>query len=337
MVCAYHLRYLISDSWRETAFGNGWLGVQVFFIISGFIMVHTTGGIRSDFVAGAKKFFKNRVIRIVPLYYICTFLMIAHSLDDGYLFENGSRLVRSLLFISPMTSQQGPEYGMPSLDVGWSLNYEMLFYFLFTLAIFFRQFKYHFLYTFFFLALLVIPFWQTGSFPGGYRQFINYNFSYMNVLTNPVMLHFVLGISLGLVMPGIKASRKVSAVALLVSSLLFISYFTGITGMDFNMWNDLLFCGLLVFSFLLNDYCKNGIQLCSPLVRLGDMSYSVYLLHPMVLIYVKLAFQKTGFAEFIYTKTFFLFTMCVIVATSFVFYTVIEKKLTRFLKLKFNS
>lgn len=337
MVCSYHFSYLIPGQWGAVAFSHGWLGVQIFFMISGFIMVKTTSKINSEYVTGAGNFLKNRIIRIVPLYYLCTFLMIAPALSNGYLAENGSRLIYSLLFISPMNNTTGPEYGMPSLDVGWSLNYEMLFYALFSTSILFKNYKYYFLFFVFLISVFVIPFWHSGNIPVSYEHYFDYQFEYLNLLTNPILLHFVVGITFGLFMHKITASHSIKAATLILSSLLFIIYFTGVTGMTFTIWNDLIFCGILVFSFLLNDFGGNGFQFKPAIIKLGDMSYSIYLLHPIVIIYLKIIAEKIGWHSIIPTTGFFIFAIVAVVAVSYIFYELIETKLTWYLKIKFSS
>jgi len=336
-VCSYHFSYLIPGRWGEVAFSHGWLGVQIFFMISGFIMVQTTSKINSNYFHGAVNFLKNRIIRIVPLYYLCTLLMIAPALNNGYLAENYSRLIFSLFFLSPMSNTTGPEYGMPSLDVGWSLNYEMMFYALFTISILFKNYKYYFLFSIFLIAVFVIPFWLTGNLPVSYEYYFNYQFDYLNVLTNPILLHFAVGIAFGLLLHKLTASRTVKAAALILSSLLFIIYLTGVTGMPFTLWNDLMFCGILVFSFLINDFGKNGLQFKPAMIKLGDMSYSIYLLHPIVIIYLKITAEKIGWNSIIPTTGFFIFAIVTVIAVSYIFYEIIETKLTRYLKIKFTS
>lgn len=337
MVCCYHFSYLISESWCETAFSHGWLGVQIFFIISGFIMVHTTSGIKSHYQTGAWRFFGNRIIRIIPLYYLCTLLHIAPAIGDGFSDIDGDLLISSLLFIAPLTSHVGPEYGMPSLEVGWSLNYEMLFYAVFAIAILFRRSKLLFLYIVLLSAIFLIPILFAGIFPVSYRPWIDYGFAYTNVLTNPILIHFVFGITLGIIMPVIKVSRNLKIVILISTSLLFLSYYTGYINAEFTVWNDLFFCGLLVTGFLINDYGSNGIRFIPAMVKLGDMSYSIYLLHPIVIFFMKIAFHKAGYRDSINTVAFFVFALLMVLICSFIFYHFIEKRLTKYLKHKFIS
>jgi exopolysaccharide production protein ExoZ len=95
--------------------------VSVFFVISGFIMTYIT---RDD----AAGFLGHRLIRIVPLYWVCTLGMaiVTHRHVDTDVF------VKSLLFIPQWNYSHDP---YPLLGVGWTLNIEMYFYALFALAL----------------------------------------------------------------------------------------------------------------------------------------------------------------------------------------------------------
>jgi exopolysaccharide production protein ExoZ len=97
-------------------------GVDVFFVISGFIMVYTTK-------SSAWEFAKNRLIRVVPLYWLATVLLLAlcalglfHTIQ-----VTPMRIIKSFLFI--------PYAGGPVLNPGWTLSYEMAFYAIFAFSL----------------------------------------------------------------------------------------------------------------------------------------------------------------------------------------------------------
>jgi len=110
----------------------GSLGVDIFFIISGFIIVISTRPGTS-----APNFMKRRVLRVVPPYWIVTmgaiFLYaLAAIVADSTNFPTMSELAQSLLFI-PYVAEEGRT--MPILFVGWTLYYEMFFYLIFAFSI----------------------------------------------------------------------------------------------------------------------------------------------------------------------------------------------------------
>ena len=84
-------------------------------------------------------FLRRRLIRIVPPYWTLTLLLFTFAAFFPRLLEstraNGVELLKSLFFI-PFLKESG--LIRPILFVGWSLNYEMLFYVLIALALFTR-------------------------------------------------------------------------------------------------------------------------------------------------------------------------------------------------------
>src|SRR5579863_980395 len=107
----------------------GGFGVDIFFVISGFIMWQTTAAVE----IGPVEFWRRRIIRIVPLYWIfLTVLLIAASLLPSVLYTtviNPESTIKSFLFVPYYHESQ--KIIAPILIPGWSLNYEMFFYFLF--------------------------------------------------------------------------------------------------------------------------------------------------------------------------------------------------------------
>jgi len=116
------------------SFGYG--GVDLFFVISGFIMVRTTQ--YKDIRPLA--FFRKRIFRVAPLYYCATFLVVAMSIAMPELMKSTQpefgQTLKSLLFV-PFEKTPGRVY--PVYYLGWTLNYEMFFYALFGISLFFPQ------------------------------------------------------------------------------------------------------------------------------------------------------------------------------------------------------
>ena len=107
----------------------GSVGVEIFFVISGFVMVASSTRVFG--AAASAAFVRRRLIRIVPLYWLTTAvyaLKLAGSGEHPTLAD----LARSLLFV-PYRNAAGeiqPLYGL-----GWTLNCEMLFYLVFALGL----------------------------------------------------------------------------------------------------------------------------------------------------------------------------------------------------------
>lgn len=112
----------------------GWLGVILFFVISGFIMVVVTGEGRFS----PTDFLRRRFIRIVPMYWGATLLAAALALVAPQLFKttvyDTGQLVLSLLFVPFFNPVSGSIH--PLYKLGWTLNYEVFFYVCFAVLAF---------------------------------------------------------------------------------------------------------------------------------------------------------------------------------------------------------
>ncbi len=117
----------------------GGAGVDLFFVISGFVMMLSAQPLFGCHGA-SKQFLYRRITRVVPLYWLATFVYLGlqlwfHGLSLSPPTPNVYPRTIAGLFFVPLTSKAFS----PLLPVGWSLNFEMLFYFIFAFAIRFRQ------------------------------------------------------------------------------------------------------------------------------------------------------------------------------------------------------
>lgn len=114
-------------------FAIGARGVDLFFVISGFIM--WTVSIERETTPSA--FMIARVKRIVPLYWIATSFLVLGALLGAFptLRQelSGSHVLQSLLFIPHVSPGSGEIW--PVLVPGWTLNLEMFFYGLFAVSL----------------------------------------------------------------------------------------------------------------------------------------------------------------------------------------------------------
>jgi exopolysaccharide production protein ExoZ len=126
-----------SPSWIQRAFlTHGAIGVDIFFVISGLVMGLTASAPDTR----PRDFAARRLARIVPAYWFYTLvaaLLITQApavmWNWGYSDE---LLVKSMLFVPVQNDAVGGLY--PVLTVGWTLNLEMLFYLIVAAALFVR-------------------------------------------------------------------------------------------------------------------------------------------------------------------------------------------------------
>ena len=136
MVVCYHYSYLLNPVWPgadigSVLFGGGYSGVDVFFLISGFIIAHTTA--RREHAHPAD-FAIRRFWRVVPLAQVAT---LAYYLLRGV--KPGAQvLLRSLLFL-PIANADPPRFGFPVVSQEWTLTYELYFYAVFAAALVFTH------------------------------------------------------------------------------------------------------------------------------------------------------------------------------------------------------
>jgi peptidoglycan/LPS O-acetylase OafA/YrhL len=104
-------------------------GVDVFFVISGFIIAYIG-------TSKPEQFFIRRLVRVVPFYWAATLFVFAMAAAAPGLFHTTTasvpHLIASLLFL-PREAASGEM--MPTLLLGWSLNYEMFFYVWFAVSL----------------------------------------------------------------------------------------------------------------------------------------------------------------------------------------------------------
>lgn len=254
----------------------GWGGVDVFFVISGFIMVHTT----YDKSITSLGFIKNRIVRIAPLYWLCTLGVFAIALFEPHLLQatrsDFVELLKSILFIPFQKSNGLVE---PVLFVGWTINYEMAFYVLFAFSLQLKSSRIAGMGLIAFLALLVLIGMIArllGPMPVLFRFY-----------TSPLIGEFALGMALGLLYPRIALGPSPTGLERLAMAALALSCVIAliVAPYAFPKITSLISCGLpatlLVALALLAE--RRGWRLQNTaILKIGAASYALYLTHPFV-------------------------------------------------------
>ena len=113
-------------------FGVGNAGVDIFFVISGFVMWTVTARRPTP----ALLFLRHRIVRLVPMYWIMTLAMIAAYTAMPSAFPrfhlSAGHILQSLAFVPHITDDG---LNQPVLGQGWTLNFEVFFYLLFALTL----------------------------------------------------------------------------------------------------------------------------------------------------------------------------------------------------------
>jgi exopolysaccharide production protein ExoZ len=268
----------------------GMAGVDLFFVISGFIMVHVTRTRRKT----TSEFWVDRVIRIAPLYWIATLWIVALYVGGfnpaGVKAITLQDVVSSILFL-PDVRTDGHPY--PVLDVGWTLTYEMYFYFIFGLTFLLRTRE---------LAVQVLVAWFLFSWlvlvAGGPLPFA------LAFILQPITLLFAAGAGLGLLYGSWTPPRgrrvALAGYGMCAAGLIWILVADRMIGHRLNTELDLRLLGFGVGAILIVTGAlvleRVGRTLPSrTILLLGGASYAVYLFHPtLVQTFIKLLGVVSG-------------------------------------------
>lgn len=244
----------------------GTVGVDLFFVISGYIMWTTTERRQR----GPLAFWLARIVRIVPLYWMFTAAYVAAALITPESFFSlkldPAHIVKSFLFVPA----EHPNLGLvaPVYTLGWTLNYEMFFYLLFGLCLFVPARALRFtLLAAIFLGLIAfgLLFRPQGPIARTY--------------VDPIMLEFLSGVVLAIASPYLMRRGAPLGFALLVFSTLWVAivYANGYA------------LPRIVSHAIPAVLAITGALMLEPAARarpsrlgllLGDASYSIYLAHP---------------------------------------------------------
>lgn len=277
MVVVFHLgaplqRLGLSAPWPQ----SGAAGVDIFFVLSGFLMLVTT----RNPATRPGGFYLKRIVRIVPLYWIVTSATLLLLLAAPQLVKSGQadgwHILASYLFL-PATH---PVLGTlePLVVPGWTLNYEMFFYLLWG-------------------AALLLP---AGSRVGAVAMLIAamaglglalpHQGTFLTFYTSPIMLEFVFGLGLGLWYLNGAAPARGWGYVLIAAGLLSLLAQGGVPGADrvirWGIPAAVVVAGALVLER------GRPVPACGPLVLLGDASYALYLVHGMILSAVGQVFAR---------------------------------------------
>jgi exopolysaccharide production protein ExoZ len=231
--------------------GYGAFGVDLFFVISGFIMANVAQG------RAAEDFLSERLWRIYPMWWIAVVPWL-------FIISLSTSSVLSSLTLWPVYADG---YHVPALQVGWTLSFELLFYLGVSAAIATRP-------------IVPIAIYMT-CLAGA----LAVSSPLLDFIGSPMALEFLAGV----VIARLPRRKVLGAVAVLGIAIL------GITSPSVGsakaalvaqsaIWRPIewgLPAALILWSFLCLEPLLPS-RLLSPLVFVGDASYSIYLFHPFI-------------------------------------------------------
>jgi exopolysaccharide production protein ExoZ len=244
----------------------GAVGVDLFFILSGFLMVY----ISTPYVEGRRSignFVLQRAIRIWPMYilatglYLCLNIAVRLSQGRELPFDASPLRLLSFIFIPSFNAAGDLQ---PILGVGWTLNYEILFYLVFALALAVGRSALVPTIS----AILVVLFLAGAAVPGG---------TVVNAfLGNPILFEFLFGaVAARLFMSGQLA--MVPPTAAIIGGIVLMAAFAWLPNEGYLRALYRGVPSLLIFIGLLN--IDSRITWPKWWIHVGDGSYSIYLFH----------------------------------------------------------
>jgi exopolysaccharide production protein ExoZ len=269
-----HLRALAALSvalfhacqWSQINFATGQAGVDLFFVISGFVMWTAT----TFAPVGPLTFLWRRFTRVAPLYWLITLALAAGVLLFPARFPDlavsPGHVLLSMAFVQHMNQAGLP---FPLLAPGWTLNYEAVFYAVFAALLWLPQPRRLFALSFALLLLALAGF----AWPPAYQM-----------LLNPLFLEFLAGVWLGRMAQLQLLPDRAMGWLLLGGGVGLFAVIQAIN-MDWDLWRPMVWGApaVMMVAGAVSIEADGGWRDIPGLRVLGDASYSTYLIHTLTI------------------------------------------------------
>ncbi len=346
LVVLFHLEAMFREGApRSREFGQFWsrgfAGVDMFFVISGFIMVYVTRDIAPS-LRNAGRFLWARLSRIYPLWWVFAGLMMMYFyVAYGQPAPPDKASGEDVLPYAFKSFALWPQKNYPVLGVGWTLIHEMMFYVLFALGLFLRR--------------AFLPFWLVGwallivgrDIIWGPQPMHAGNLQ--ELFLSPFNLEFIIGALIAIWILRIE-NRGTQAwfwVGLIFFALALLFQYP--VDHERFVWMRVTLFGLpsaLIILGLVSLERHRGLVVPSALVKLGNWSYSLYLSHMLVLLTVKRLWRmdvigsrlpeslKWGAQGWLDNLAFIVIALIATIVTAWASYHLIERTSLRLLRGK---
>ncbi len=251
------------------AFRAGWSGVDFFFCLSGFIIyfVHYR-----DFGCqkSVKKFILARIVRVYPLVWIATSIFLgAYFLFRGMYHGEPKTLTN---IISSYTLFPLPD-NAPIIVTSWSLSYEMFFYLIFGLCLYFKPSIFRCVCLFWFVVIIIGVLVPTNIFA-------------INFINNVRNIEFLFGVIAAIIIVESNISRPLILLSLGVTGFILSYYMATIHLIQEDGGTSVICFGVSFALVIIGSVALEQQKILNVprvFILVGEASYAIYLFHIMFL------------------------------------------------------
>jgi peptidoglycan/LPS O-acetylase OafA/YrhL len=321
------------ESWLPILYTNGWMMVDLFFCLSGFIFFWKYSGAIYEKSIGFKEFIFLRFSRLYPLH-IATLIIVGVgqlfvylSDKEYFIFQLNDlkHLLLNIFFMSYWGFEDGYSFNGPV----WSVSIEILLYLVFYFCCFRLKPTYFFL-----PALMITLGWLLLS---GDYHFILFN----TMVGRGLISFFAGGLSYQIFRMAIACHQTIYLGIVILAGCTALTFWATLNSLHFNFrawFNEIVFLigfpsTVLLLAFL--DAEKVFATIFKKLSYLGDISYGIYLIHFPVQIFFHLA-SKQFQIDYSRTETFLLYLACTL-GLAIASHRFFEIPCQRYLRSKFPS
>lgn len=314
-VVLFHMKWMINNIYSQKNLGDllfvsGNFGVDLFFVISGFVICLSTEKMESNAVI---KFIIRRFFRIYPLLFIS--VVFVYFLSVGVEVRD---FIRSLVPIHLDYSKKSPTFDYNILISAWTITYEIVFYGIFLVAMLFsHKFRCELAILFILVLNIIANFAIFGEYSISLGREANVD-SITVIFSSSMLLEFIYGIIIYkfyILFISRIANFKDTYFLWLSLMLVIIGFLIKprmFDGHGVFRWGLVSFFIIMLFLLIEKSSCLYHSKV---LYWLGDISYSLYITHIVVLEFIfKSLMPNIWNSDSGFIKLLFFLMICLIVS-----------------------
>lgn len=326
LVVFFHFRFMLNNRYEIKNLGDifafGGFGVDLFFMISGFIICYSTQ--RESSVIN---FITKRIFRVIPVYWFALLVLLVASPAVTF----GMDFIKSAFLIQRDYSSGGPFFGYSTLVTAWTLSYEFAFYLLFMVSMLIsHRYRSYICSALIISSVIVSQFIFNGSVSYSGYVTASADSAAIRLYSSPMMLEFVIGMLVyefynfkwGMI------HNKYFKYFIKIAFWISFAYAVGCYLSGHSRGHGLQGYGfpslMLFLTFVIHEKA-NKLKFNQALSRLGDWSYSIYISHFVILSLVPHMDLIFTIFRTSYGASKFVFLTIVTLIISKVMYDTIEK------------